>query len=97
MKVLYVRNLTTSVSEEGLRERFEEHGRVERVKKIKDYAFVHFEERDQAVDAMKALNYQDWCGTKLEISLAKPPSDKKKKEEMLRKREQRMMQAMAER
>ena len=26
-----------------------------------------------------------------------PPSDKKKKEEMLRKREQRMMQAMAER
>ena len=73
------------------------YGKVDRVKKIKDYAFVHFEERDQAVDAMKALNYQDWCGTKLEISLAKPPSDKKKKEEMLRKREQRMMQAMAER
>ena len=67
------------------------------MKKIKDYAFVHFEDRDQAVEAMKSLNYQDYCGTKLEISLAKPPSDKKKKEEMLRKREQRMMQAMAER
>ena len=26
------------------------YGKVERVKKIKDYAFVHFEERDQAVD-----------------------------------------------
>ena len=90
------------------------YGKVERVKKIKDYAFVHFEERDQAVEggkrvenifravidffpAMKAMNYQEYFGTKLEISLAKPPSDKKKKEEMLRKREQRMMQAMAER
>ena len=46
---------------------------------------------------MTAMNYQEYFGTKLEISLAKPPSDKKKKEEMLRKREQRMMQAMAER
>ena len=35
MKVLYVRNLTTSVSEEKIRETFESHGRVERVKKIK--------------------------------------------------------------
>ena len=73
------------------------YGKVDRVKKIKDYAFVHFEERDQAVDAMKALNYQDWCGTKLEISLAKPPSDKKKKEEMLRARELRVIQTIAER
>ena len=40
------------------RELFERFGKVDRVKKIKDYAFVHFEERDQAVEAMKALNYQ---------------------------------------
>ena len=73
------------------------YGKVDRVKKIKDYAFVHFEERDQAVDAMRALDCQEWGGAKMEISLAKPPSDKKKKEDMLRKREQRMMQAMAER
>ena len=113
VKVLYCRNLTVTVTEDSLRELFERsvttmfnfiskrvsirYGKVDRVKKIKDYAFVHFEERDQAVEAMKALNYQDYGGTKLEISLAKPPSDKKKKEEMLRKREQRMMQAMAER
>ena len=44
---------------------------------------------------MRALNCQEWAGTRLEVSLAKPPSDKKKKEDMLRKREQRMMQAMA--
>ena len=46
---------------------------------------------------MSALNYQEYFGVKLEISLAKPPSGKTKKEEMLRKREQRMIQTMAER
>ena len=45
---------------------------------------------------MRALNSQEWAGTRLEISLAKPPYDKKKKEDMLRKREQRMMESMAE-
>ena len=94
MKVLYVRNLTAAVTEEKLQEVFEEHGKVDRVKKIKDYAFVHFQDRDKAVDAMNALNHNDLLGANLEISLAKPPSDKKKKEEMLRKREARMMRAI---
>ena len=31
------------------------YGKVERVKKIKDYAFVHFEERDQAVEGENSL------------------------------------------
>lgn len=31
-------------------------GAVERVKKIRDYAFVHFSHREDAVEAMKALN-----------------------------------------
>lgn len=31
-------------------------GAVERVKKIRDYAFVHFNKREDAVEAMKALN-----------------------------------------
>jgi hypothetical protein len=44
------------------------------------------------------LNFrQNVGGSELEISLAKPPSDKKKKEDMLRKREQRMMRAMTHR
>jgi len=44
--VLYVRNLTSDVTEEQLKEKFGAFGKVERVKKIKDYGFVHFEERD---------------------------------------------------
>ena len=94
---MYVRNLTLSVSEEKIREVFERFGKVDRVKKIKDYAFVHFDDRERAAEAMAALNHQDLNGSPLEISLAKPPSDKKKKEEMLRKREQRMIRNMPHR
>lgn len=96
VKVLYCRNLTANVTEEDLKQCFEPFGKVDRIKKIKDYAFVHFEERDHAVEAMQKLNGSQLGGAGLEISLAKPPSDKKKKEDMLRKREHRMMQAMAE-
>ena len=70
VKVLYCRNLTASVTEESLREIFQRFGRVERIKKIKDYAFIHFEEREQAVGAMKALGQKDMVGAKLDISLA---------------------------
>jgi len=43
------------------------------------------------LQAMEALNGKDIGGSSIEVSLAKPPSDKKKKEEMLRARERRMM------
>lgn len=49
MKVLFVRNLANSVTEEILETSFSQFGKVDRVKKLKDYAFVHFEERDGAV------------------------------------------------
>ncbi|XP_017757230.1 PREDICTED: heterogeneous nuclear ribonucleoprotein Q isoform X3 [Eufriesea mexicana] len=92
VRVLYVKNLTQDCSEEKLKENFEQYGNIERVKKIKDYAFVHFEERDNAVKAMNELNGKEIGGSHIEVSLAKPPSDKKKKEEMLRARERRMQQ-----
>lgn len=47
--MLYVRNLTQDITEDALKEEFDRYGTVERVKKIKDYAFVHFEDRDCAV------------------------------------------------
>ncbi|KRT78614.1 RNA binding protein [Oryctes borbonicus] len=94
VKVLYVRNLTQEISEEKLKESFEQYGKVERVKKIKDYAFIHFEDRENAVKAMEELDGKEMGGSNIEVSLAKPPSDKKKKEEILRARERRMMQMM---
>ncbi|UXI22993.1 hypothetical protein NH340_JMT08936 [Sarcoptes scabiei] len=94
VKVLYVRNLTNSVTEQQLTELFEKHGQIERVKKIKDYAFVHFEDRNEALQAMERLNNTEFGGSQIEISLAKPPSDRRKKEEMLRNREKRMLMMM---
>ncbi|XP_057338219.1 heterogeneous nuclear ribonucleoprotein R isoform X5 [Microplitis mediator] len=94
VRVLYVRNLTQDCSEEKLKECFEQYGKIDRVKKIKDYAFVHFEDRDNAVKAMRELNGKEICGSHIEVALAKPPFDKKKKEDMLRARERRMMQML---
>lgn len=56
MKVLYVRNLKTDVTEEQLREKFELYGKLEKVKKVRDYGFIHFYERDDAVKALEELN-----------------------------------------
>ena len=39
-------------TEEMIKSSFEEYGTVERVKKIKDYAFVHYDERDDAVKVL---------------------------------------------
>jgi len=90
VKVLYVRNLKSDITEEQLKDHFESHGRIERVKKIKDYGFVHFEERDAALKAMEALNGSMLGESELEISLAKPPSESRQKE----KRKREMMQRM---
>lgn len=90
VKVLYVRNLVSEVTENELKQLFTKFGTVERVKKIKDYAFVHFQDRDHAVLAMEELNASELHGVKISVSLAKPPSDRKKKEEMLRNRERRV-------
>ena len=46
---------------------------------------------------MNALQSSDLGGAYMEISLAKPPSDKKKKEEILRNREKRLMQMLNQR
>ena len=69
MKILYVRNLMLSTTEEALRRLFTDavadqsqsaamptDAVVERVKKLRDYAFVHFRDREVAIAAMDRLN-----------------------------------------
>ncbi|XP_017262461.1 RNA-binding protein 47 isoform X2 [Kryptolebias marmoratus] len=74
VKILYVRNLMMETSEETIRKIFSQwnHGCVERVKKIRDYAFVHFTSRDDAVLAMDHLNGTEIEGSCIEVTLAKP-------------------------
>lgn len=56
VKVLYVRNLMLSTSEATIEQAFSRQAPVERVKKIRDYAFIHFHSREDAHKAMSALN-----------------------------------------
>ena len=56
VKVLSVRNLMLTTTEAQIEEAFSTHAPVERVKKIKDYAFVHFGTKQHAHIAMEAMN-----------------------------------------
>lgn len=55
MKVLYVRNLQLSTTEETIENLFKKFAEVDRVKKIKDYCFVHFSTRDGARHALEQM------------------------------------------
>ncbi|CAI9600384.1 unnamed protein product [Staurois parvus] len=74
VKILYVRNLMIETSEDTIKKVFGQYnpGCVERVKKIRDYAFVHFTSRDDAVQAMRNLNGTELEGSGIEVTLAKP-------------------------
>uniref|UniRef100_F7APN8 RNA-binding protein 47 n=1 Tax=Monodelphis domestica TaxID=13616 RepID=F7APN8_MONDO len=72
VKILYVRNLMIKTSEETIRKTFSQFGCVERVKKIRDYAFVHFTSREDAIRAMNSLNGTELEGSCLGVTLAKP-------------------------
>ncbi|XP_022336433.1 APOBEC1 complementation factor-like isoform X2 [Crassostrea virginica] len=76
VKILYVRNLMLSTTEETIQKfmnsQLGKENAVERVKKIKDYAFVHFKDRDDALQAMDLTNNSTLDGARVEVVLAKP-------------------------
>uniref|UniRef100_A0A8C5P3K0 RRM domain-containing protein n=1 Tax=Jaculus jaculus TaxID=51337 RepID=A0A8C5P3K0_JACJA len=71
-KVLFVRNLANTVTEEILEEAFSQFGKLERI-----MHFFHFDERDGAVKAMEEINGKD-LDEEIEIVFAKPPNQKRK-------------------
>ncbi|XP_060888026.1 probable RNA-binding protein 46 [Labrus mixtus] len=74
VRVLYVRNLMLNTTEETLRHEFSSFkpGSVERVKKLTDYAFVHYRCRDDALAALSLMNGALIDGASVEVTLAKP-------------------------
>ncbi|XP_026225024.1 probable RNA-binding protein 46 isoform X2 [Anabas testudineus] len=74
VRVLYVRNLMMCTTEETLRLEFSRFkpGSVERVKKLTDYAFIHYRCRDDAVTALNLMNGAQIDGVTVEVTLAKP-------------------------
>lgn len=75
---LKVRNLMLDTTEETLRREFSRFkpGSVERVKKLTDYAFVHFRSRSEALATLAVMNGVQIDGTTVEVSLAKPTGNK---------------------
>ncbi|CAB1349220.1 unnamed protein product, partial [Coregonus sp. 'balchen'] len=71
VKVLFVRKLAASVTEELLEKTFSAFGKVDRLNKLEDYAFVHFVDRDAAVKAMAEMNGKELGGGEIEIRMAK--------------------------
>uniref|UniRef100_F6Y540 RRM domain-containing protein n=1 Tax=Ciona intestinalis TaxID=7719 RepID=F6Y540_CIOIN len=75
VKILYVRNLMLNTTEEQLEAEFSAlvpSGSIERVKKIRDYGFVHFNTRENAIKCLKQLNGKILDGSPMEVTLAKP-------------------------
>merc|ERR1719348_2713621 len=85
VKVLYVKNLAEKATEDVIMNTFKTYGEIDRVKKIKDYAFVHYKERDHAVKAMEELNGINIEGECVDISLAKPVDKKRQEKQRERK------------
>ncbi|KAH9282897.1 APOBEC1 complementation factor [Echinococcus granulosus] len=77
VKILYVRNLMLGTTEEQLRAQFLEAAgagdqAIERVKKISDYAFIHFKDREVAQRCLEKLNGTIIDGSTVEVTWAKP-------------------------
>lgn len=74
MKVLYARNFLIRTTPQAIQAIFENAVgcKIERVKKIYDYAFIHFHEREHAELAMAKLQNADVDGSNIEIRWAKP-------------------------
>lgn len=69
-----VRNLMLETTEESLHREFSSFkpGSVERVKKLTDYAFIHYRSRGDALAAMSLMNGAQIDGATVEVTLAKP-------------------------
>ncbi len=81
---IYIGNLSQSATEETLRELFEEFGKVDSVKVIKDrftgaprgFAFVEMPSSDEAQHAINELNGTDIDGMSIRVNEARPQENR---------------------
>ncbi|KAI5074337.1 hypothetical protein GOP47_0010298 [Adiantum capillus-veneris] len=85
VKVVYVRNLPESATQEQLWKLFEHHGEITKVmlpqskagQPKRDFGFIHFADRSSALKAIEKSEKYVLDGRELETSLAKPPAEKR--------------------
>ena len=71
VKIVHVKNLSSDVNEDLLRKTFEAHGKIHNVQKVRDYAFIHFDKREDALAAIEALNGTELGKTAITVDLSK--------------------------
>lgn len=76
-KTVFIKFIPKEIAEEGLRELFEIFGSIERVTKIKDYAFILYDDHSSAVDAVDKFDKTAAGVDAVEISLAMPKMTKR--------------------
>lgn len=82
---MYVGNLSRTMTEDVLRQAFEQYGEVMSVKIIKDretgelrgFGFVEMADAEKAQDAMAALNGAELEGQRLRVNEARPQEDRR--------------------
>ena len=72
VKVVFLRKLTLDTSERELQEIFSQFGQVDRIKKMKDFAFVHLESHAASLNAVRSLDGAEIHGSRIEATLSKP-------------------------
>ena len=81
---IYVGNLTFDVSEDDLREAFEQFGEITEVRMIMDkrsgkskgFCFIEMPSKDEAEKAIEEMNGKEFKGRDLNVSEAKPKVDR---------------------
>lgn len=77
---IYVGNLPLDISENEIQSLFEAHGQVSSVKIVKDrdtntsrgFGFVQMQDEEEAQNAIRALDGNDFQGNKLKVNEARP-------------------------
>ncbi|XP_078516964.1 RNA-binding protein 4-like isoform X1 [Lissotriton helveticus] len=67
---LHVSHLSTSCTNQELRAKFEEYGSVLECDIVKDYAFVHMERAEDAIEAIKGLDNTEFKGKRMHVQLS---------------------------
>jgi cold-inducible RNA-binding protein len=84
MPSIYVGNLSTSTSEDELREAFAQYGKVSNVNIVKErgtdrprgFAFVEMADGTEAAGAIQELNLREIGGRSITVNEARPKSDR---------------------
>jgi len=85
VKNLYVKGWSEARTETEIKAMFEPFGALEKVKKINNYSFVHFMQRENALKALEEMNGKEVApGELIEVSLAKPTDKNLKAKKMAR-------------